>query len=199
MLQRTHSACRPLGAHVWAKDKLGFYVEPQWCPERLFAVQKFVGAVCDPACGLGRIPEAARAAGYATYATDLVDRGYRHFSGCADFLRCDQPHANNIVCNPPFNACDQFVRHALALTNGTGKVAMIWLGRRLNAAHWLADTPLARIYLLTPRPSMPPGEVILRGEKPGGGTQDFCWLVFSHRHKGPPTVQWLYRDREIAA
>jgi hypothetical protein len=76
---------------------------------------------------------------------------------------------------------------------------MIWLTRRLNAARWLANTPLARIYLLTPRPSMPPGEVILRGEKPGGGTQDFCWLVFSHRHKGPPTVQWLYRDREIAA
>jgi len=68
--------------------------------------------------------------------------------------------------------------------------------RRLNAAHWLRDTPLARIYLLTPRPSMPPGHVILAGEKPGGGSQDFCWLVFFHKHKGPPELRWLHRDQE---
>ena len=75
----------------------------------------------------------------------------------------------------------------------TNKIAMIWLTRRLNAARWLQDTPLARIYLLTPRPSMPPGHVILAGEKPGGGKQDFCWLVFECGHAGPPDVRWLHR------
>ena len=59
MLQRAHSTCRPLAAHIWAKDKLGFYIEPQWCSERLFAVEKFAGNIWDPACGLGRIIEAA--------------------------------------------------------------------------------------------------------------------------------------------
>ena len=105
---------------------------------------------------------------------------------------CESPRARNIVCNPPFDLCDQFVRRALHLAGG--KVAMIWLARRLNAARWLANTPLARAYLLTPRPSMPPGHVIAAGEKPGGGTQDFCWLIFSHKHKGPPTLHWLCRD-----
>src|SRR5215831_7367744 len=75
---------------------------------------------------------------------------------------------------------------------------MIWLTRRLNAARWLAETPLARVYLLTPRPSMPPGQVILAGEKPGGGTQDFCWLVFDHAYKGPPALHWLHRDGQHA-
>jgi hypothetical protein len=186
--------CRPLAAHMWRKESNGFYVEPQWCSERLFAVEKFAGAIHDPACGIGRIAEAARHAGYTTYATDLVDRGYAHFHGCADFLQCDRPHANNIVTNPPFNRVAQFVKHALILTNGAGKVAVIMLVRRLNAAHWLANTPLARVYLLSPRPSMPPGHVILAGEKPGGGRQDFCWLVFAHRHSGPPELRWLHRD-----
>jgi hypothetical protein len=72
----------------------------------------------------------------------------------------------------------------------------IWLTRRLNAARWLSHTPLARIYLLTPRPSMPPGHVILAGEKPGGGSQDFCWLVWSRHHIGPPKLHWLHRDKE---
>jgi hypothetical protein len=73
---------RPLGAHVWAKEALGFYVEPQWCSERLFQVEQFDGAIWDPACGLGRITEAARRVGYTSYATDIVDRGYQHFKGC---------------------------------------------------------------------------------------------------------------------
>jgi hypothetical protein len=169
----TNSNRRPRHAGVWAKDVLGFYVEPNWVSERLFAREKFSGSVWDPACGIGLIPEAARRAG---------------------FLQEDQPRADNVVSNPPFDFCAQFVCHALALTSGNGKVAMIWLARRLNAARWLADTPLARIYLLTPRPSMPPGNVILRGEKPGGGTQDFCWLVWQHSHVGAPTVHWLHRD-----
>jgi hypothetical protein len=190
------SMLRPLDAHVWVKDPDGWYVEPQWVSERLFAVEKLSGDVWDPACGMGRIPDAAQAAGHNVVATDIVDRGYQHFSGKLDFLQADQPRAANLVCNPPFDNCDAFARHALKLA--TGKVAMIWLLRRLNAARWLADTPLARIYLLTPRPSMPPGHVIMRGEKPGGGTQDFCWLVWSHGHAGPPEVRWLHRDGRTA-
>jgi hypothetical protein len=186
---------RPKDAHIWDEDPLGFYVEPEWCSERLFAVEKFAGAIRDPACGLGRIASAARRVGYTTYASDLVDRGYEQFNDRIDFSLCDRPHANNIVCNPPFKLCDDFLRRALTLTRPNGKVAMIWLTRRLNAARWLADTPLACMYLLTPRPSMPPGQVILSGEKPGGGQQDFCWLVFRHRHKGPPALHWLHRDR----
>jgi hypothetical protein len=51
------------------------------------------------------------------------------------------------------------------------------------------------VYLLTPRPSMPPGAWIAAGNKPGGGTLDFCWLVFSKRHRGEPQLQWLHRDK----
>ncbi len=183
---------RPLNAHVWAKDPLGFYVEPEWVGERLFAVEEFDGGVWDPACGIGRIADAARRAGHAVVATDIVDRGYRHFSGRLDFLRADRPRAANIVCNPPYDDCNEFARRALKLASG--KVAMVWLLRRLNAARWLAETPLARIYLLTPRPSMPPGAVILAGEKPGGGTQDFAILVWDRGHVGPPEMHWLHRD-----
>jgi hypothetical protein len=184
---------RPLGAHIWDKEPDGFYVEPSWVGERLFEVEKFDGTIWDPACGTGRVAEAARRAGYPTIATDIVDRGYPHFDGQIDFFNCERMPAANICCNPPFNVCDRFVRRALELV--TGKVAMIWLARRLNAARWLQDTPLARVYLLTPRPSMPPGHVILAGEKPGGGTQDFCWLTFSRDHKGPPELRWLHRDK----
>jgi hypothetical protein len=114
-------------------------------------------------------------------------------TGCWIFLKTAGAFPRrNIVTNPPFTQCDRFVHRALEL--GSDKVAMIWLARRLNAARWLADTPLARVYLLTPRPSMPPGHVILAGEKPSGGTQDFCWLVIERSHVGPPELRWLHRE-----
>jgi hypothetical protein len=183
---------RPLGAHIWARDVFGFYVEPVWVDERLFAAESFLGTVWDPACGTGRIVDAARAVGYQTIATDICDRGYE-LDGSEDFL-CSGRRVANIVCNPPYYICRDFTTHALRLARR--KVAMIWLARRLNAARWLQATPLARVYLLTPRPSMPPGHVIATGEKPGGGTQDFVWLVWEHGHIGPPELHWLCRDGE---
>lgn len=185
-------AVRKIDAHEWAREFHEHYVEPEWCSARLFDVEKFVGSIDDPCCGFGRIPRAATAAGFPVFASDIVDRssglnGFKH----EDFLRSTWRRAN-IVCNPPFDLFQQFARHALELT--ALKVAMLWLVRRMNAARWLEQTPLARVYLLTPRPSMPPGHVITSGQKPGGGKQDFCWLVWDHEHRGPPELRWLHRD-----
>src|SRR5262245_33597339 len=68
---------QPLVAHIWRKEKNGFYVDPQWCSERLYEDEPFVGSQWDPFCGIGRCSDAARRCGYKTYATDIVDRGYQ--------------------------------------------------------------------------------------------------------------------------
>lgn len=188
-------AAKPENSHIWERQEHEHYVEPEWCSRRLFEVEDFHGQIWDPCCGFGRIPIQAGAAGHPhVYASDIVDRAYGGMNEIVDFLTCnDQQASPNIVCNPPFDIFRAFVEHALSL-KATEKVAMIWLVRTLPAARWLRDTPLARIWLLTPRPSMPPGEVIARGEKPGGGKQDFCWLVWDREHKGAPTIGWLHRD-----
>jgi hypothetical protein len=59
--------------------------------------------------------------------------------------------------------------------------------------------PLRRVWLLTPRPSMPPGHVIAAGETPGGGKMDFCWLVFEHQLSGIPQIGWLHRDEAVSS
>ncbi|TAI61591.1 hypothetical protein [Bradyrhizobium sp. Leo170] len=180
---------RPLNAKIWSRADDEWYVEPVWCSERLFAEEQFEGSVYDPCCGTGRIVVSALKAGLKAYGSDLVYRGWD--STPQDFLIHRGLH-DNIVCNSPFANVQQFAQHALKLARR--KVAMIFPVARLNAAHWNQDTPLARIWLLTPRPSMPPGHVILAGEKPGGGKADFCWLVWSRDHVGPAELRWLHRD-----
>jgi hypothetical protein len=184
-------------AHIFAKAKDGHYVEPSWCSERLFAVEKFCGTIWDPACGWGTITTAAIKHGYGVVGSDIVDRRRHRLDGDfskRDFLNCEwrPKHEFSVVTNPPFDHVEAFARKALAL--GADQIAMIMLVRRLNAAHWLRELPLRRIYLLTPRPSMPPGSWIAAGNKPGGGTQDFCWLVFDSSYHGRSWLDWLRRD-----
>jgi hypothetical protein len=99
-----------------------------------------------------------------------------------------------VVCNPPFDHVEEFCERALTVADY--KVAMICLLRRLPAARWLRRMPLETIYLITPRPSMPPGHWIDAGNTPGGGTQDFVWLVFNKLRspRSSPTMKWLTRD-----
>jgi hypothetical protein len=182
-----------LNAHIWEREEHEHYVEPFWCSERLFDEEAFQPGIWDPCCGFGRICMSAVKAGLYAIGTDILDRGFSEFAGASNFLLMERFRSPNIVCNPPFNIAAQFALHALAHSD-TQKVAMVFPTARLNAAHWLKGTPLARVWLMTPRPSMPPGHTITAGQKPGGGKADFCWLVWERGHLGSAEMRWLGRD-----
>lgn len=189
------NALKKLDAHIWEREAHEHYVEPEWCSRRLFEEMDFDApntTIWDPCCGFGRIPEAARMAGYCSMATDKVHRGYSGTTTVVDFFAADI-RGCDIVCNPPFDIAPGFANHALKLCRRY--VAMIFPTARLNAAHWLKETPLQTVWLLTPRPSMPPGHVIAAGQKPGGGKMDFCWLVWERNYSGNPELKWLRRDK----
>ena len=144
---------------------------------------------------LGSHQLAAQRAGYRRIlSSDLVDRNFPG-TKVRDFLRCRVASARlgSIVCNPPFELIEEFARHALYL--GAAKVAVILPIPRINASwSWMRELPLQRVWLITPRPSMPPGHVIAAGEQPKGGKEDYAWLIFKRGHKGKRTMDWLHRD-----
>lgn len=194
---------KPIAAHAWVREPNEHYVEEKWCSARLFEEEEFIGGILDPCCGFGRIVESARAHGLQAVGTDIERRAPGFRSGL-DFLSDDYPHelllapelggqCASIVCNPPFAVVEKFALKALAVA--PSKVAMIFPVARLNAAHWLRGTPLARVLLMTPRPSMPPGHVITAGERPGGGKMDYAWLIFDQKYAGTPELKWLRRDK----
>ena len=188
------NSVRARNSHIFDRVPNNWYREPSWPAERLFQQESFAGIIWDGCCGGGTIPEAAKAAGLATFASDLVDRGY---GAQRDFLTEPAPIAPpfTVVTNPPHQKQSerQFVERGLEL--GADKVVILFQTSKMHAAWpWLIPCRLARVYLLTPRPSIPPGEMIERGEKPGGGGYDYSWLIFDRAHKGPPTLGWLHRD-----
>jgi hypothetical protein len=168
------------------------YVEPEWCSRRLFEVEQFPGPVWDPFAGWGRVVEAARAAGHLAHATDIADRGYAQLDGIQDFLEVDHLDRDiSIVGNPPFT--DAIAQHAIALD--PIKMALIWPFARIVAAWpWLAEAPLARVWALSPRPSMPPASYLAAGKKPAGARVEHCWLIFERGYRGPIELGWLRRE-----
>jgi hypothetical protein len=186
---------RPLRAHIWAPADDDHYVEPEWVARRLFEVERFVGAIHDPSAGFGTVVHEARRAGLKATGSDLVDRSATSPFGLCfevrDFLTDDR-RRSNVAANPPYSIVERFVLHAIEVTRY--KVAVIFPIARLPAAHWLKGTPLRRVWLLSPRPSMPPGHYLAAGKRAGGGRKDFCWLVFERGFNGRPEMQWLYRD-----
>jgi hypothetical protein len=189
------SGMRAKNTHIFAKEKNLWYVEPHWCSVRLFEVERFPGPILDPFAGWGRIVEAARAAGYKVRATDIVDRGH-HLDAVEDFLAVDHVDPDvSIVGNPPFT--DSIAQHAIKLD--PIKMPLIWPFARIVAAWpWLATAPLAHIWMLTPRPALPPASYLEAGKKPEGARVEHCWLIFERGYDGLPQLGWLHRDRDVA-
>ena len=162
------------------RHPLGWYTEPRWCDRQFFAALEFSGAIHDPCCGEGRIPEAAIEAGYKATGSDLVYRGFGR--GGVDFLK-DRTRRRNIVFNPPSNPgtgiyIDPFILHALSVAIETVSVIVPVQVLCGQDRFWdlYRSCPPSLVLACSQRPSMPPGGM---GIAEKGGTTDYVWLVWS--------------------
>src|SRR5262249_23642187 len=105
------------------------------------------------------------------------------------------PTITSAIFNPPYTGdyIKRFIERALAIVDY--KVAALVPLRPLPAMRWIEGKPLESIFILTPRPSLPPASYIRAGNEPSGGGQDFAWLIFNKQTTtDAPRVKWLHRD-----
>ena len=184
----------------YARNKNDWYVEPPWTVADLLDAEKFSGGIWDPSCGRGTVPIVAGKRGYASYGSDLVDRGFGLTN--TDFFEVHRGMAANIVCNPPFNVIERWIQHALQLT--TGKVAIFGTLRMLEGvgrAKLFRATPLARVWVCSDRVPCPPGEQAPAIEAWERGTISgtfvpYAWFVWQHGHVGDWTGGFLPLPRD---
>lgn len=199
-------------SHLWERDELDWYVEPERATETLLSVERFVGPVWDPACGSGNIMRVFGRSGTTCAGSDIVRRipdDLSHlFASEFDFLTaCTDPpnlpfptwHATNIVTNPPFfraKGAEAFIRKALSIAAGKvcAFVDIRFIAGAERANGLFAEHPPHRIWIVTPRVSCPPGSYLAAGNKAGNGSSDWCWLVWDRT--APPqqtSIGWLRR------
>lgn len=174
-----------------------WYVEPTDCVLALFdAIPSLeYHGIHDPCCGMGTIPEAAAGRGWKATGADLIDRASGRYP-VRDFLTDDQTYPN-IVTNPPFALSVPIVRHAMGSVATGGLIIIVAQAKFLysQGRHPLFSAPeCERVLILSKRPSMPPGEMLMeQGEAcRGGGSADYCWVVFrSGRMSRGCSIEWL--------
>lgn len=214
---------KPVRKRLYRKPRLkrakaDWYVEPRFATELLIAAEGFRGRTWDPACGIGHCSDALRAdvapiGGREVISTDKVDRGYKHLTAVVDFLQpnliASAQRIQNIVCNPPFKRAEilDWIRAAREIAEQ--KVALFLPidflaseSRYLFFKSW----PFNRVWVMSSRPSCPPGEPFAAGKvKAKGGTADYAWFVWERGQKPKREVRWLIlpealeRERERAA
>jgi hypothetical protein len=184
---------KPKAAHIFGRDPLDFYVEPEWVDDALFAAEDFDGPIHDTACGIGRVVESAIRAGHIASGSDVVELSpIRDFE--FDYLSDNTPLSYpNIVSNPPYTHARGFIARALREARKSAFLVPYGFLFGLERFRWLDSTPLRRVWAIAPRPSMPPGELTLQGMKPGGGRVDYVWVVFESDYNGPVEMGRLSR------
>ena len=177
-----------------------WYREPRWCVDLLLDAEPIEGDVWDPACGGGTIAQACADRGIFTDATDLHDRGFGR--GGIDFLAPwvnPEACADNIICNPPYGLFEEWLQRCLILARRKvcllSRLAVLEGMRRYR--HVWSMAPPSRVWVLSKRPSMPPGD------QPeitaSGGKVAYCWLVWDVGGRtGPTQLGWLCPEKETA-
>jgi hypothetical protein len=170
----------------YERDIHDWYVEPEWCVTALRNRVDFSGLVHDPCCGMGTIPKIMRGSG-----ADLVDRGFGY--PVRNFLE-DVRVYDNIVTNPPYGIAQEIIKRALEYSRC--KVAALVQTKFLSSQKrhdlfMLRETE--SVIMFSRRPSMPPGEMLMKhGEEiRGGGSIDYCWVVWNKEHTGGCKISWV--------
>jgi hypothetical protein len=149
----------------------------------------------DPSCGQGNIVDVALARGIRATGADIVDRAAGRFA-VRDFL-LDTRTYRNVVTNPPYKRAVEFIRHGLAHVLPGGRVIVLAQLSFLASQerHSLFDQHCNHVFAFSQRPSIPPGETLLKhGEAiRGSGSRDYVWAAFDPQHTpgSGAVLHWL--------
>lgn len=190
--------------HSFANNEDQWYVEEAWVNDALFQVVPFERPVYDPCCGMGRIPQAAIRAGLPAWGSDIADRGAGPVS---DFFQATNCPGVDIVSNPPYDyvprrkgttLLEEFIDHALAVTDDTAKIAVFtrlaFLAGQRRYPKFTEKWPVRAVLIAGMRVNCLPGANLLAGQKPEGGAIDYCWIVMEKGYVGLPHLGWLYPE-----
>lgn len=187
---------RPRFGNGYTRSPKDYYTEPDWAVELLFNNERFMGNIWDPAAGSRTIGRVCDARGFDTISSDLIHRGIPSVDGGIDFFETTSIHdyycpVDNVICNPPFNLAEKFIRRALEVSRFKAAFLLrLSFLESVTRSELFDTTPLARVHVFRQRVSMPPGGSEIEAK---GGAIAFAWFVWNQDHQGPPAINWLER------
>lgn len=127
--------------------------------------------------------------GYKCIANDIVDRGFPG-TQIKDFLAISENH-NDIITNPPYKYCKEFVEHALNISTEGTKIAMFlkltFLASQ-SRKELFEKYPFKTLYVFSSRRSCAKNGDF---EKYPSSAVAYGWYVWIKGFKGIPEIKWI--------
>lgn len=177
------------------REENDFYATEPSAIDDLLKVEEFGRHIWECAVGEGHLAKRLSHFGHDVKCTDIVDRGYPG-TEILDFLKEDFDHRvwyGDIITNPPYKYCLEFIKQALkAIPNGY-KVAMFLklttLEGQKRYEELYKNTPPKTIYVYSKRK-----QCAKNGEFTGSSAVCYAWFVWEKGNYDPegPRIKWIY-------
>ena len=140
----------------------------------------------------GHLVDRLRKRGYCVWSSDLIDRG--HQDDIIDFLTMPRPkhlYKGDIVTNPPYKFCTEFILKALDIIEPGHKICMFLKLTTLESADRYkkiySKYPPIRIHVYSKRI-----ECAANGQFKGSSAVCYAWFIWEKGFSGKTQIDWLY-------
>jgi methylase of polypeptide subunit release factors len=161
----------------YERKERDLYETPEWVTWALLPhLPDGIGEIWEPACGSGKMVRALAPACPRVRSTDIE-------SG-TDFLAQREGHTDWIITNPPYVLATEFIEHAFTLGDHIAMLLRTDFDHAATRAYLFGDCPaFEKKIVLTKR---------IRWFEDSKGSPSFnhAWFIWSHNHKGPPTLAY---------
>lgn len=163
----------------YQRKERDLYETPEWATEAVLPHLPIGLAIWEPAAATGKMARVLQ----AKLATDIDAPG-----GNLNFLTQKMPDGlNAIITNPPYELAQEFIQHALQLTNPAGLVGML-----LRTDY---DHAASRQHLFSRCKQFKKKLVLTKRIKwfensDGQPSFNHAWFLWDWKHDGPPTLAY---------
>lgn len=187
----TNSVYKMIGASNHSeteRETNDYYATDPRAVEMLLARYAFSPDVWECACGEGHIARTLSAHGYNVKCTDIIQRIPEAY--LQDFLQADAKFDGDIITNPPYKYCTEFITKALNLITTGHKVAMLLklttLEGKRRYQEIYKDNPPEKVLVFVNRMECGKNGVFT-------GTSSICyaWFIWVKGYQGKTIVDWL--------
>lgn len=187
-----NSIFKCLGASNHTEDERetnDYYATDPSAIDDLLKVEKFNSNIWECACGEGHLSKRLEDYGYNVLSSDLIDRGYEN-ALVMDFLEQDNKFDGDIITNPPYKYCSEFILKALELINDGNKVAMFLklttLEGQKRYEEIYSKQPPKTVYIYSKRK-----QCAKNGSFEGTSAVCYAWFVWEKGYQGDTILKWI--------
>lgn len=191
----SHSFASMLGARNYAKNEReqhDFYATDPRAIDDLLKYETFNKNIWECAVGQGHLADRLKSYGYNVECTDLIDRGYPG-TEIVDFLTEKYDFDGDIITNPPYKYCSEFILNALDSIPTGNKVAMFLKIQTLEGQKRYEEIyskyPPKTIYIYSKRIGC-----AINGEfgKHSSSAVCYAWFIWVKGDYNRTELKWIY-------